>query len=108
MGVGCSQGVDRGVVRPGVSQAGRRLRPAGGRIFGSYQSQGFPCPFFSHSHLSFLPLEWVEFSPYEVGFLKYGAFVPTELFGSEFFMGQLIKRLPESRICFLEGEEWSL
>ncbi|XP_016067780.1 PREDICTED: cytosolic phospholipase A2 delta [Miniopterus natalensis] len=47
--------------------------------------------------------EWVEFSPYEVGFLKYGAFVPSELFGSEFFMGQLMKRLPESRICFLEG-----
>uniref|UniRef100_A0A452G7Q8 Phospholipase A2 n=1 Tax=Capra hircus TaxID=9925 RepID=A0A452G7Q8_CAPHI len=52
--------------------------------------------------LSFLPL-WVEFSPYEVGFLKYGAFVPPELFGSEFFMGRLMKRLPESRICFLEG-----
>ncbi|XP_037357643.1 cytosolic phospholipase A2 delta [Talpa occidentalis] len=47
--------------------------------------------------------EWVEFSPYEVGFLKYGAFVPTELFGSEFFMGRLMKRLPESRICFLKA-----
>ncbi|XP_036134273.1 cytosolic phospholipase A2 delta [Molossus molossus] len=47
--------------------------------------------------------EWVEFSPYEVGFLKYGAFVPPELFGSEFFMGRLMRRLPESRICFLEG-----
>ncbi|XP_004421513.1 PREDICTED: cytosolic phospholipase A2 delta [Ceratotherium simum simum] len=47
--------------------------------------------------------EWVEFSPYEVGFLKYGAFVPSELFGSKFFMGRLMKRLPESRICFLEG-----
>nr|XP_035940457.1 cytosolic phospholipase A2 delta [Halichoerus grypus] len=47
--------------------------------------------------------EWVEFSPYEVGFLKYGAFVPSELFGSEFFMGRLMRRLPESRICFLEG-----
>ncbi|XP_058397300.1 cytosolic phospholipase A2 beta isoform X1 [Diceros bicornis minor] len=47
--------------------------------------------------------EWVEFSPYEVGFPKYGAFVPSELFGSEFFMGRLTKRLPESRICFLEG-----
>nr|XP_048315772.1 LOW QUALITY PROTEIN: cytosolic phospholipase A2 delta [Myodes glareolus] len=47
--------------------------------------------------------EWVEFSPYEVGFLKYGAFVPPELFGSEFFMGRLMKRLPESQICFLEG-----
>lgn len=47
--------------------------------------------------------EWVEFSPYEVGFPKYGAFVPSELFGSKFFMGRLTKRLPESRICFLEG-----
>nr|XP_031528772.1 cytosolic phospholipase A2 delta isoform X3 [Vicugna pacos]XP_031528773.1 cytosolic phospholipase A2 delta isoform X3 [Vicugna pacos] len=47
--------------------------------------------------------EWVEFSPYEVGFLKYGAFVPSELFGSKFFMGRLMKRIPESRICFLEG-----
>ncbi|KAM6181714.1 cytosolic phospholipase A2 delta [Erethizon dorsatum] len=50
--------------------------------------------------------EWVEFSPYEVRFLKYGAFVPPELFGSEFFMGRLMRRLPESRICFLEGT-WS-
>lgn len=49
--------------------------------------------------------EWCEFSPYEVGFPKYGAFVPSELFGSEFFMGRLMKQLPESRICFLEGEE---
>lgn len=48
--------------------------------------------------------EWVEFSPYEVGFPKYGAFIPSELFGSEFFMGRLTKQLPESRICFLEGE----
>ncbi|KFO32968.1 Cytosolic phospholipase A2 delta [Fukomys damarensis] len=50
-----------------------------------------------------LEREWVEFSPYEVGFLKYGAFVPPELFGSEFFMGRLMRRLPESPICFLEG-----
>ncbi|XP_015451335.1 cytosolic phospholipase A2 beta [Pteropus alecto] len=47
--------------------------------------------------------EWCEFSPYEVGFPKYGAFIPSELFGSEFFMGRLTKQLPESRICFLEG-----
>ncbi|XP_057577800.1 cytosolic phospholipase A2 beta isoform X2 [Hippopotamus amphibius kiboko] len=47
--------------------------------------------------------EWCEFSPYEVGFPKYGAFIPAELFGSEFFMGRLTKRLPESRVCFLEG-----
>ncbi|XP_010134619.1 PREDICTED: cytosolic phospholipase A2 epsilon-like [Buceros rhinoceros silvestris] len=50
--------------------------------------------------------EWVEFTPYEVGFLKYGAFVRSEDFGSEFFMGRLMKKIPESRICFLEGT-WS-
>ncbi|XP_044291665.1 cytosolic phospholipase A2 beta-like [Varanus komodoensis] len=47
--------------------------------------------------------EWCEFSPYEVGFSKYGAFICSEDFGSEFFMGQLIKKKPESRICYLEG-----
>ncbi|KAM8920849.1 cytosolic phospholipase A2 delta-like [Pelodytes ibericus] len=47
--------------------------------------------------------EWCEFSPYEVGLLKYGAFIRSEDFGSEFFMGRLIKRLPESRICYLQG-----
>ncbi|XP_058146051.1 cytosolic phospholipase A2 delta [Dasypus novemcinctus] len=47
--------------------------------------------------------EWVEFSPYEVGFLKYGAYIPSELFGSDFFMGRLMRRRPESRICFLES-----
>ncbi|NXE76295.1 PA24E phospholipase, partial [Cochlearius cochlearius] len=47
--------------------------------------------------------EWVEFTPYEVGFLKYGAFIRAEDFGSEFFMGRLMKRLPESRICFMKG-----
>ncbi|NWW43974.1 PA24E phospholipase, partial [Pedionomus torquatus] len=50
--------------------------------------------------------EWVEFTPYEVGFLKYGAFVRSEDFGSEFFMGHLMKKIPESRMCFLEGT-WS-
>ncbi|NXJ96226.1 PA24E phospholipase, partial [Corythaixoides concolor] len=50
--------------------------------------------------------EWVEFTPYEVGFLKYGAFIHAEDFGSEFFMGRLMKKLPESRICFMQGM-WS-
>lgn len=48
--------------------------------------------------------EWCEFTPYEVGFPKYGAYVPTELFGSEFFMGRLLKHWPEPRICYLQGE----
>ncbi|XP_043844393.1 cytosolic phospholipase A2 zeta [Dromiciops gliroides] len=47
--------------------------------------------------------EWCEFTPYEVGFPKYGAFVPTELFGSEFFMGRLLRAWPERRICYLQG-----
>ncbi|KAJ6667278.1 hypothetical protein lerEdw1_017256 [Lerista edwardsae] len=47
--------------------------------------------------------EWLEFTPYEVGFQKYGAYIRTEHFGSEFFMGHLMKKIPESRICYLEG-----
>ncbi|KFP41926.1 Cytosolic phospholipase A2 epsilon, partial [Chlamydotis macqueenii] len=47
--------------------------------------------------------EWVEFTPYEVGFLKYGAFIHSEDFGSKFYMGRLMKKLPESRICFMKG-----
>ncbi|XP_066474417.1 cytosolic phospholipase A2 zeta [Tiliqua scincoides] len=47
--------------------------------------------------------EWCEFTPYEVGFRKYGAFVRTEDFDSEFFMGRLIKKHPEPRICYLLG-----
>ncbi|KAM3918271.1 cytosolic phospholipase A2 delta-like isoform 2-T2 [Leptodactylus fuscus] len=47
--------------------------------------------------------EWCEFSPYEVGLLKYGAFIRSEDFGSEFFMGRKTNGLPESRICYLQG-----
>ncbi|XP_025854113.1 cytosolic phospholipase A2 zeta [Vulpes vulpes] len=47
--------------------------------------------------------EWCEFTPHEVGLPKYGAYVPTELFGSEFFMGHLLQPRPEPRICYLQG-----
>uniref|UniRef100_A0A674J7P5 PLA2c domain-containing protein n=1 Tax=Terrapene triunguis TaxID=2587831 RepID=A0A674J7P5_9SAUR len=47
--------------------------------------------------------EWLEFTPYEVGFWKYGAFIRAEDFGSEFFMGRLMKKFPESRICYMEA-----
>lgn len=50
--------------------------------------------------------EWVEFTPFEVGLQKYGAFVRAEDFGSEFFLGHLIKKLPEIRLPFLMGV-WS-
>ena len=47
--------------------------------------------------------EGCEFSPYEVGLQKYGAFIPAELFGSEFFMGRLMRRIPESQMCYMLG-----
>ncbi|XP_078243533.1 cytosolic phospholipase A2 beta [Pogona vitticeps] len=47
--------------------------------------------------------EWVDFNPYEVGFPKYGAYIRTENFDSEFFMGKVVKKIPESRVCYLEG-----
>ncbi|KFW12632.1 Cytosolic phospholipase A2 epsilon, partial [Eurypyga helias] len=48
--------------------------------------------------------EWLEFTPYEVGLLKYGASICAEHFGSEFFMGRMVKRLSETRICYLQGD----
>ncbi|TRZ26299.1 hypothetical protein HGM15179_000911 [Zosterops borbonicus] len=50
--------------------------------------------------------EWLEFTPYEVGLLKYGASIRAEHFGSQFFMGKMIKKLPETRICYMQGM-WS-
>ncbi|NWR58197.1 PA24E phospholipase, partial [Bucorvus abyssinicus] len=50
--------------------------------------------------------EWLEFTPYEVGLLKYGASIRAEHFGSEFFMGRMVKRLSETRICYMQGM-WS-
>ncbi|XP_033836050.1 cytosolic phospholipase A2 zeta-like isoform X2 [Periophthalmus magnuspinnatus] len=47
--------------------------------------------------------EWVEFTPFEVGLQKYGAFIRAENFDSEFFLGHLIKKLPELRLPFLIG-----
>ncbi|XP_030070312.1 cytosolic phospholipase A2 delta isoform X2 [Microcaecilia unicolor] len=47
--------------------------------------------------------EWCEFSPYEVRLLKYGASIRAEDFGSEFFMGRLMKKVPESKLCYLQG-----
>ncbi|XP_047432421.1 cytosolic phospholipase A2 epsilon-like isoform X2 [Mugil cephalus] len=47
--------------------------------------------------------EWCEFTPYEVGLQKYGAFVRTEDFGSQFFLGHKIEKLPELRLPYLIG-----
>ncbi|XP_071971770.1 cytosolic phospholipase A2 delta-like isoform X2 [Engystomops pustulosus] len=57
-----------------------------------------------HNTISTLDFkEWCEFTPYEVGLLKYGASIRTEDYGSEFYMGRLMKKHPEPRICFLQG-----
>ncbi|XP_048448816.1 cytosolic phospholipase A2 zeta-like, partial [Rhincodon typus] len=48
--------------------------------------------------------EWFECTPYEAGIPKYGAYIPIQHFGSKFFMGYLIKKCPEMRISFLEGQ----
>uniref|UniRef100_A0A671MTI6 Phospholipase A2, group IVF, tandem duplicate 2 n=1 Tax=Sinocyclocheilus anshuiensis TaxID=1608454 RepID=A0A671MTI6_9TELE len=45
--------------------------------------------------------EWCEFTPYEVGFTKYGAFILAQNFGSEYYLGHMIKKLPESGIYSL-------
>ncbi|XP_063174415.1 cytosolic phospholipase A2 epsilon-like [Candoia aspera] len=50
--------------------------------------------------------EWLEFTPYEVGSIKQGAYIHSEDFGNEFFMGRLMKKFPETRICFILGM-WS-
>ena len=53
--------------------------------------------------LLFLLSEWVEFTPYEVGMDKYGTFMKTELFGSQFFCGKLVKQYPEPPLFYLQG-----
>ncbi|XP_065100992.2 cytosolic phospholipase A2 zeta-like [Paramisgurnus dabryanus] len=47
--------------------------------------------------------EWCEFTPYEVGISKYGGFVPAQNFGSEYYLGHLVKKIPETRVSFLLG-----
>ncbi|KAM9466378.1 cytosolic phospholipase A2 beta-like [Clarias gariepinus] len=47
--------------------------------------------------------DWCEFTPFEVGFFKNGAFVSAEDFGSKFYNGHVVKKLPETRIPFLLG-----
>lgn len=45
----------------------------------------------------------MEFTPYEIGLPKYGTFMKSQLFGSKFFMGQLVKQYEEPPLHFLQG-----
>ncbi|XP_051951832.1 cytosolic phospholipase A2 [Xyrauchen texanus] len=47
--------------------------------------------------------DWVEFSPYEIGMAKYGTFMTSDLFGSKFFRGNVVKRYEENPLHFLMG-----
>ena len=49
-------------------------------------------------------IEWVEFTPYEIGMAKYGTFVKTEQFGNKFFCGKLVRSYKEPPIHYLEGK----
>lgn len=49
-------------------------------------------------------LEWLEFSPYEAGFAKYGTFMKTELFGSKFYFGRVLKKFEEPDLRYLQGK----
>uniref|UniRef100_A0A671N1D4 Phospholipase A2, group IVF, tandem duplicate 1 n=1 Tax=Sinocyclocheilus anshuiensis TaxID=1608454 RepID=A0A671N1D4_9TELE len=62
-----------------------------------------PLPIFTAVNLKH---EWCEFTPYEVGFPKYGAFVPAQNFGSEYYLGHMVKKLPETGLSCLVGM-WS-
>ncbi|CAB1312596.1 unnamed protein product, partial [Coregonus sp. 'balchen'] len=46
-------------------------------------------------------LEWCEFTRYEVGIPKYGAYVHAKDFGSEFYLSHLVKKHPEIRTSYL-------
>lgn len=48
-------------------------------------------------------LDWLEFSPYEIGIAKYAAFMKTEHFGSKLFKGRIVKKFPEYPLHFLQG-----
>ncbi|KAM4053206.1 cytosolic phospholipase A2 gamma isoform 2-T3 [Anomaloglossus baeobatrachus] len=46
---------------------------------------------------------WFEFTPHLVGFPAYKTFVKTELLGSKFREGSLVKHNPERDLCYLQG-----
>ena len=47
--------------------------------------------------------ELIEHTPYGTGIPARGAFMRTELFGSKFYAGHVVKRFPEPSISFLQG-----
>ncbi|XP_037083335.1 cytosolic phospholipase A2-like isoform X2 [Pollicipes pollicipes] len=67
-----------------------------------------PMPLFTSLHVkknvsAKVFQEWVEFTPFEVGIPKYGAFMDAAKFGSRFFKGKIAKPFPEYPLHFLQG-----
>ncbi|XP_006868479.1 PREDICTED: cytosolic phospholipase A2 gamma [Chrysochloris asiatica] len=46
---------------------------------------------------------WFEFTPHHAGYPALGAYVPTNLFGSKFEKGKLVRSEPERDLSFLKG-----
>ncbi|KAM3940263.1 cytosolic phospholipase A2 gamma-like isoform 2-T2 [Leptodactylus fuscus] len=73
----------------------------------SCESGENPYPVYSaveHGSLhSNQPGTWFEFTPHLVGFPAYKTFVKTELLGSQFKEGNLVKNHPEWDLCYLQG-----
>lgn len=73
----------------------------------SCESGENPYPVYSAVENDFLnsyhPGAWFEFTPHLVGFPAYKTFVRTELLGSEFREGKLVKNHPERELCYLQG-----
>ncbi|XP_075066117.1 cytosolic phospholipase A2 gamma-like [Mixophyes fleayi] len=49
------------------------------------------------------PGAWFEFTPHLAGFPAYKSYVNTELIGSQFKGGDLLKNYPENDLCYLQG-----
>ncbi|XP_046839546.1 cytosolic phospholipase A2-like isoform X2 [Xenia sp. Carnegie-2017] len=47
--------------------------------------------------------EWVEFTPFEYGFAKYGVFGNIKDFGGKFYKGQLVKEYNEPPLSYLQA-----
>ncbi|CAG0886325.1 unnamed protein product [Cyprideis torosa] len=67
-----------------------------------------PFPLYTCIHVkedvsAILFQEWVEFSPFEIGIPKYGISLKPRDFGCKFFMGKIIRRFDEYKLCTLQG-----
>ena len=58
----------------------------------------------NEKQLIFISTEWVEISPFEVSIPKYGVWVNTRNFGSQFTSGMLVEELEELPLYYILGK----